>query len=157
MKKVRENVFETNSSSTHSLTIGRTKGKDYTQPGKFLKIRWFDEEETLTTLEEKVSYLVSHIASWYKWNAPSYEDLIEEIKENYDFKRIERYVKEKYDKEIVFPEKYNGDLEDIVEINHQLQSWNHQINEVLDDLISWDRDLLDEVLQDGKDITFGRD
>lgn len=157
MKKVRENVFETNSSSTHSLTIGRTKGKDYTQPGKFLKIRWFDEEETLTTLEEKVSYLVSHIASWYKWNAPSYEDLIEEIKENYDFKRIERYVKEKYDKEIVFPEKYNGDLEDIVEINHQLQSWNHQINEVLDDLINWDRDLLDEVLQDGKDITFGRD
>lgn len=157
MKKVRENVFETNSSSTHSLTIGRAKGKDYTQPGKFLKIRWFDEEETLTTLEEKVSYLVSHIASWYKWNAPSYEDLIEEIKENYDFKRIERYVKEKYDKEIVFPEKYNGDLEDIVEINHQLQSWNHQINEVLDDLISWDRDLLDEVLQDGKDITFGRD
>ena len=61
MKKVRENVFETNSSSTHSLTVGRTKGNNYTQPGKFLKIRWFDEEETLTTLEEKVSYLVSHM------------------------------------------------------------------------------------------------
>ena len=104
-----------------------------------------------------MSYLVSHIASWYKWNVPSYEALIEEIKDNWDFKRIENYVKEKYNKEIVFPEKYDGELEDIVEINHQLQSWNHRIDEILDDLITWDRDLLDEVLQDGKDIVFGRD
>lgn len=157
MKKIRNNVFETNSSSTHALTLGRPLGKDYVSPGKYLKIKWFDEEETLTTLEEKVSYLVSHIASWYKWNVPSYEDLIEEIKDNWDFKRIENYVKEKYNKEIVFPEKYDGELEDIVEINHQLQSWNHRIDEILDDLITWDRDLLDEVLQDGKDIVFGRD
>lgn len=157
MKKIRKDVFETNSSSTHALTLGRPLGKDYVSPGKYLKIKWFDEEETLTTLEEKVSYLVSHIASWYKWNAPSYETLIEEIKDNWDFKRIENYVKEKYNKEIVFPEKYDGELEDIVEINHQLQSWNHRIDEILDDLITWDRDLLDEVLQDGKDIVFGRD
>ena len=27
MKKSRNNVFETNSSSTHSLTLGRTLGK----------------------------------------------------------------------------------------------------------------------------------
>lgn len=157
MKKIRKDVFETNSSSTHALTLGRPLGKDYVSPGKYLKIKWFDEEETLTTLEEKVSYLVSHIASWYKWNVPSYEALIEEIKDNWDFKRIENYVKEKYNKEIVFPEKYDGELEDIVEINHQLQSWNHRIDEILDDLITWDRDLLDEVLQDGKDIVFGRD
>lgn len=157
MKKVRENVFETNSSSTHSLTVGRTKGNNYTQPGKFLKIRWFDEEETLTTLEEKVSYLVSHIASWYKWNAPSYEALIEEIKDNWDFKRIERFIKENYNKEIVFPEKYDGALEDIVEINHQLQSWNHRLDEVLEELVDYERDYLAEVLQDGQDIEFGRD
>ena len=157
MKKVRENVFETNSSSTHSLTVGRTKGNDYTQPGKFLKIRWFDEEETLTTLEEKVSYLVSHIASWYKWNAPSYEALIEEIKDNWDFKRIERFIKENYNKEIVFPEKYDGALEDIVEINHQLQSWNHRLDEVLEELVDYERDYLAEVLQDGQNIEFGRD
>lgn len=157
MKKVRENVFETNSSSTHSLTVGRTKGNNYTQPGKFLKIRWFNEEETLTTLEEKVSYLVSHIASWYKWNAPSYEALIEEIKDNWDFKRIERFIKENYNKEIVFPEKYDGALEDIVEINHQLQSWNHRLDEVLEELVDYERDYLAEVLQDGQDIQFGRD
>ena len=157
MKKVRENVFETNSSSTHSLTVGRTKGNNYTQPGKFLKIRWFDEEETLTTLEEKVSYLVSHIASWYKWNAPSYEALIEEIKDNWDFKRIERFIKENYNKEIVFPEKYDGALEDIVEINHQLQSWNHRLDEVLEELVDYERDYLAEVLQDGQDLEFGRD
>lgn len=157
MKKIRKDVFETNSSSTHALTLGRPLGKNYVSPGKYLKIKWFDEEETLTTLEEKVSYLVSHIASWYKWNAPSYEALIEEIKDNWDFKRIERFIKENYNKEIVFPEKYDGALEDIVEINHQLQSWNHRLDEVLEELVDYERDYLAEVLQDGQDIEFGRD
>lgn len=156
MKRIRKETFETNSSSTHALTLGRTLGKDYVSPGKYLKIRWFDEETTLTTLEEKVSYLVSHIASWYKYNAPSYEALIEEIQENWDFKRIEGFVKENYDKEIVFP-KYKGELEDLVEINHQLTSWNHCLDEVLEDLVNYERDYLAEVLQDGQDIEFGRD
>ena len=45
MKKIRKDVFETNSSSTHALTLGRPLGKDYVSPGKYLKIKWFDEEE----------------------------------------------------------------------------------------------------------------
>ena len=101
MKKIRKNVFETNSSSTHALTVGRVLGEDYVPYGNNLKIKWFDEEETLTTLKEKVSYLVSHIASWYVYNAENYEDLIEQVKENWDFKRIENYVWEKYGKKIV--------------------------------------------------------
>ena len=32
MKKIRNNVFETNSSSTHSLTIGRTVDKNDYEP-----------------------------------------------------------------------------------------------------------------------------
>lgn len=156
MKKIRNNVFETNSSSTHSLTIGRALGKDYVPYGKNLKIKWFDEESTLTTLQEKVSYLVSHIASWYVYNAEDYEDLIEQVKDNWDFKRIERYVKENFDKDIVFP-KYDGDIEDMIEINHQLISWNHSIDEVIEDMLTEERDYLGEVLQDGKDIKFGRD
>lgn len=156
MKKTRNNVFETNSSSTHSLTMGRPLGNDYIPYGKNLKIRWFDEEHTLTTLVDKVSYLVSHIASWYIYNAEDYEDLIEQVKDNWDFKRIEGYVKEHYDKDIVFP-KYDGDIEDMIEINHQLVSWNHDINEVIEDMLNEERDYLAEVLQDGKDIEFGRD
>ena len=156
MKKIRKNVFETNSSSTHALTLGRTLGKDYVSPGKYLKIRWFDEETTLTTLEEKVSYLVSHIASWYKWNAPSYEALIEEVKENWDFKRIERFVKENYDKEIVFPKEYKGNLEDIVLINHQLVDWD-DLDDLLRDIYSYDHDYLDEVLSPSTVIEIGRD
>lgn len=156
MKKIRNSVFETNSSSTHALTIGRTLGKNYAPFGDNIKIRWFDEEETLTTLEEKVSYLVSHIASWYQYNAEDYEDLIEQVKNNWDFKRIEQYVSDNYGKRIVFP-KYDGDVENLTEINHQLISWNHSLSEVLEDLVDEERDLLAEVLQDGKDIEFGRD
>ncbi|MCI6457117.1 MAG: hypothetical protein MSA56_05320 [Clostridium sp.] len=156
MKKIRKNVFETNSSSTHALTVGRVLGEDYVPYGNNLKIRWFDEEETLTTLKDKVSYLVSHIASWYVYNAEDYEDLIEQVKENWDFKRIENYVWEKYGKKIVFPE-YKGSLEDMVEINHQLVSWGHNLDEVLEDIVNEERDYLAEVLEDGKDIEFGRD
>lgn len=156
MKKIRKNVFETNSSSTHALTVGRVLGEDYVPYGNNLKIRWFDEEETLTTLKDKVSYLVSHIASWYVYNAEDYEDLIEQVKENWDFKRIENYVWEKYGKKIVFPE-YKGSLEDMIEINHQLVAWNHNLDEVLEDIVNEERDYLAEVLEDGKDIEFGRD
>lgn len=156
MEKIRQGVFETNSSSTHSLTIGKKLEKNYLPYGNNLKIRWFDEEETLTTLQEKVSYLVSHIASWYKYNAENYEDLLDEIKSNYDFKRIEKYVLNTYGKKIVFPE-YEGSVEDVVEINHQLTAWNNTLDEVLEDLIDEPRDYLAEVLEDGKIIEFGRD
>lgn len=158
MKKIRENVFETNSSSTHSLTIGNKTRDNYVPFGKNLKIKWFEYEEPLTTLEEKVSYLVSHIASWYVYNATDYEDLLDQIRNNWDFKKIEAFIKDNYDKEIVFP-KYDNDvdIEDLICINHQLTSWNHSIDEVLDDLVNYDRDLLAEVLQNGNDIVFGRD
>ncbi len=159
MKKIRNNVFETNSSSTHSLTIGRTVDKnDYEPFGKNLKIRWIntDDETVLVTLTDKVSYLVSHIASWYKYNAEDYDDLLKQVQDNWDFKRLRDYVYDRYGKEIVFP-KYTGDIEDIVEINHQLVSYEHDLQEVMEDMITYDLNLFDEVLQNGKDIVFGRD
>jgi len=45
----------------------------------------------------------------------------------------------------------------MIEINHQLISWNHSIDEVIEDMLTEERDYLGEVLQDGKDIEFGRD
>lgn len=157
MKVVRDNIFETNSSSTHSLVVNNMKSDDYVPYGDTLKIRFFDEENSCATLVDKVSYLVSHIISWYKYNAEDYEDLIRQVKEDYQFKRIEYYVQERYKKRIVFPEKYDGDLEEIVEINHQLQSWDHSLDEILEDIVDEDRDYLEEVLSPDKTIIFGRD
>ena len=159
MKKIRRETFETNSSSTHALSIGKKLDNDYTPFGDTLKIYWMntDDESVLNTLKEKVSYLVSHIASWYKYDVENYDELLEQIKSNYDFHMLEDFVKIKYNKQIVFPKTYEGDIEDIVNINHQLTSWNHSLTEILEDIVDEDRDYLAEVLEDGNNIVFGRD
>ena len=158
-KKIRRETFETNSSSTHALSIGKKLDNDYTPFGDTLKIYWMntDDESVLNTLEEKVSYLVSHIASWYKYDVENYDELLEQIKSNYDFHMLEDFVKIKYNKQIVFPKTYEGDIEDIVNINHQLTSWNHSLTEILEDIVDKDRIYLAEVLEDGNNIVFGRD
>ena len=158
MKVLRQSIFETNSSSTHSLVMKNSNiESDYLPFGDTLKIEFFDEERPLTTLKEKVSYLVSHIVSWYKYDAEDYEELIRQVRENYDFKRIASYVEEKFHKKIVFPKEYKGDLDDIVTINHQLISWDRNIEEVLQDIVNNDRDYLAEVLNPDTIIEFGRD
>lgn len=159
MKTIRNFTFETNSSSTHALSIGNKLNNDYAPFGDTLKIYWMntDDESVLNTLKEKVSYLVSHIASWYKYDAEDYDELLEQIKNNYDFRTLENFVKTKYNKQIVFPKTYKGDIEDIVNINHQLTSWNHSLTEILEDIVDEDRDYLAEVLEDGNNIVFGRD
>lgn len=159
MKKIRRETFETNSSSTHALSIGKKLDNDYTPFGDTLKIYWMntDDESVLNTLKEKVSYLVSHIASWYKYDVEDYDELLEQIKSNYDFHMLEDFVKIKYNKQIVFPKTYEGDIEDIVNINHQLTSWNHSLTEILEDIVGEDGNYLAEVLEDGNNIVFGRD
>lgn len=158
MKVLRQGIFETNSSSTHSLVMKNSNIEaDYLPFGDTLKIEFFDEEKPLATLKEKVSYLVSHIVSWYKYDAENYEELIRQVRENYDFKRIASYVEEQFHKRIVFPKEYKGDLDDIVTINHQLISWDRDIEEVLQDIVNNDRDYLAEVLNPDAIIEFGRD
>lgn len=156
MKNIRENTFETNSSSTHSLTYIR-KQENYLPKGDELKIRFIDtdEEFSLSTLEDKVSYLVAHIIDKYKWDEQSYGELIERVANNYDYKMLEDYVWEHYKKRIVFPEKYNGDIEDIVQINHQLIE--SDFSEVLRMICDEDRDYLGEIFDENKCIEIGRD
>lgn len=159
MKTIRNYTFETNSSSTHALSVGKKLNNDYTPIGDALEIYWMntDNESVLNTLKEKVSYLVSHIASWYKYDVEDYDELLERIKSNYDFCTLESFVRNKYNKQIVFPKTYKGDIENIVDINHQLTSWNHSLMEILEDIVNEDRNYLTEVLEDGNDIVFGRD
>ena len=156
MRTIREDTFETNSSSTHSLAYIR-KQENYLPEGNELKIRFIDtdEEFVLSTLEDKVSYLVAHIINKYKWDEQSYGELIERVTNNYDYKMLEDYIWEHYKKRIVFPEKYNGDIEDIVQINHQLIE--SDFSEVLRMICDENRDYLGEIFDENKCIEFGRD
>lgn len=158
MKIVRQSVFETNSSSTHSLTFNNSENYKFLSPNNKLVIEFIntDEGDCYATLKEKVSYLVSQIINKYKYNAWDYQDLINNVEENWDFKRLKEYVKGKYGKEIVFPKEYKGNLEDIVLINHQLVDWN-DLDDLLRDIYSYDHDYLDEVLSPSTVIEIGRD
>lgn len=158
IRKSRNGVFETNSSSTHALVYNSKENYDFLSPSSQLIINFVDTDDDTTydTLREKVSYLVSQIINNYKDNVLSYKDLIEEVEGNYDFQRIKKYVKERYDKDIVFPEKYEGDLDYIVNINHQLTDW-HDLDELLTEIVTYDHVLLDEVLSPSSSIEIGHD
>ena len=158
MKKIRNKIFETNSSSTHSLSYcGNVNLDTYTPVGDKIVIEFINTDDggTFTTLKRKVSYLVSHIVNNYKYNCLDYKDLVEQVSNSYDFKRISNYVKNKYGKEVVFPKEYKGDIDEIVYINHQLLERN--LDGVLADLITEERDYLAEVLDPTQVIELGHD
>lgn len=156
MRLCRYNIFETNSSSTHDLVVANTH-EDYLPPNSTILIRFINTDDDIyyRTLQDKVSYLVSHIVNNYKYNAATYEDLIEDVKESYDFRKLDDYVFDHYGKRIVFPEKYDFDLDDIVYINHQLHEFN--LSDVLEDLVCPRHELLDIVLNPDKAISIGHD
>ena len=159
MKKIRTGVFETNSSSTHSLTYyGDKENYNFLAPNSKLLIEFIDTDDwnCLSTLQEKVSYLVSQIINKYKYQAVDYEDLIHEVSNDWGFIRVKDFVKKKYGKEIVFPKSYKGTLEDIVLINHQLVDW-HDFNDLLKDIYCYDHDLLEDILANNTVIELDRD
>lgn len=65
MKKVRKNVFETNSSSTHSICIA--KNVEYDIPEKlYLELGDFGwEQNTLNSTSEKASYLYTGLVNYF--------------------------------------------------------------------------------------------
>lgn len=158
MKKIRNKTFETNSSSTHSLSYcGNVNLDTYTPVGDKIVIEFINTDDggTFTTLKRKVSYLVSHIINNYRYDCVDYTDLVEQVSNSYDFKRIANYVKNKYGKEVVFPKEYKGDIDEIVYINHQLLERN--LDGVLVDLVTEERDYLAEVLDPTQVIELGHD
>lgn len=158
MKTIRENVFETNSSSTHTLVYSETANVDgYVPKSDKVIVNFIDtnDEHILYSLRDKVSYLVSHIINTYKWDCESYEDLKEQVERCYDFQRIAEHVKQTYGKEVVLPKTYSGYLEDIVSINHQL--YNSNLDGVLEDLVEHNFDYLAEVLAPNQVIEIGHD
>lgn len=158
-QKIRKRTFETNSSSTHSLVVTNELKDKYMPLTDTIMIRWIntDEETSLSTLRDKISYLVSHIAYWYKNDVYDYDELIWRIKNDENYKTIEEYVSEKYGKLIQFPEKYNGEIDEVVNINHQLVPYVNNLEVILEDIINPKNNYLEEVLEDGRTIEFDRD
>ena len=156
MKKIRNNVFETNSSSTHCLTTVKRNDNYVPQSSKIVvEFISTDDYYSLSSLKEKVSYLVSYIIREYQYDVRNYRELVEEIEEDDNFKRIVKYVMDRYGKEVVLPEDYEGDIEYITEINHQLIC--SDFNAFLRDICDEDRNYLAEILEEDKIIEFGRD
>lgn len=168
MKAIRQETFETNSSSTHSLAIKTYKEK-YLSPSSTLVVDFINTDDctVLSTLKEKVSYLVSQIIDKYKYNVYDYNDLKEQVESDYDFKRIADYVMEHFGKKVVLPKSYKvhdyvdedgetyNDLDEIVNINHQIRCTS--LEGLLENLVTEHHDLLDDVLSENTLIEFGRD
>lgn len=117
MKQIRKNVFETNSSSVHSLSISGKDNYDYTQLdnyieedyghngyGKYLKINfetfgWYwDSELDENSAIAKLEYILTAITCFqgYNINWSSREDkekAIKEVMESDDFQKFEDDVK----------------------------------------------------------------
>ena len=64
MKKIRNNVFETNSSSTHSITVGENKNGEY----------------DILPIEEKLAYMIRCLVC-YDFNEKNLQDKIKPIQE----------------------------------------------------------------------------
>ena len=86
MKTIRNNVFETNSSSTHSLCIGcgekefPTLNKNGNVEIRLSTYGW--EEDVYYDLEDRMSYVFSYLYDTREYHEDLFEELINYIKEN---------------------------------------------------------------------------
>lgn len=135
MKLIRNGVFETNSSSAHSLAYKNTVLRDYNYKPKndlcftvkelYLTKKpkeyemysymplYFDEYgwgfDVLSSPAEKLSYLMSSVYQYKTWGV---------IKEDPFFKQVIQWLNE-LDIVVNFPEQYGDSSEVDAEINHQ--------------------------------------
>lgn len=69
MIKVRQGVFETNSSSTHSITMCKTSDFEDWKAGKlylFINKYWWETDIDYTGFETGKFYPVEKVKAWYK-------------------------------------------------------------------------------------------
>lgn len=134
--QIRKNVFETNSSSTHAVSIFR--GSNYSIPEKIVirpgEFGW--DCETFSDPESKLAYLYTWILN--KCKSYEYNEVTEKIDDHYDYKKLKDYqyrIKSKLleagVKEVEF-EKCNGWFEDGY-IDHSEDLYNEDLEAILED------------------------
>lgn len=82
MKVIRLGVFETNSSSTHTMVIMSEEEYDKWKKGELLKYRWEDKFITKEENDEIIKRLVEDYAKEY--NIPVEDVDIDDLKYEYD-------------------------------------------------------------------------
>lgn len=126
MKTVRNNVFETNSSSTHSITVCEDNGK-YKEnlPIKVNPI-WYGEFgwefEVWGTIEEKLAYMIRCLVC-YDYNKDNLQDKIRPIQErlhnlgiDFELPTYEEYM----DGYVDHADWYQDEIEDIYKDDNTL-------------------------------------
>lgn len=73
MKQIRQNVFETNSSSTHSLTIVALEDFEKWKNGELLYDRWNDKFVEVPSNEEEVDEDFETYSSWENKDMETFE------------------------------------------------------------------------------------
>ena len=106
MKQIRVGVFETNSSSTHSLTIVSKEEYEKFKSGDFV---WNKDFSKLQSLEDAKKELIKERKKWdedFEETPENVEELLEETTETYDnfgsdYETFKREYKTKSGEEIV--------------------------------------------------------
>lgn len=92
-KTIRSNVFETNSSSVHTLSIDSSGMEPCNIPRTddnrlIVDFGVFDKEGVFSSQQDKLSYLIT--CMWY--NCGGFDGTEEEVRQNYVFKYVEEAV-----------------------------------------------------------------
>jgi hypothetical protein len=133
-RTIRQNVFETNSSSTHSLSISNINNIDNTIKDKYLKLNLFlrfDEfgwgYDNLETPQDKLTYILTMITNnnFNRYN-DNEGDIKERLLELDVYKRVNNVVKKYTGKDIYT----DINIKDFGHIDHQS---NDILDEWLDD------------------------
>ena len=100
MKKIRQNVFETNSSSVHSLVISSEGLEpsnlkiDPKTDHVIVNTQYFGKEYNIySTQEDKLSYLITYIITALQYKYDNQEILEVELFKDYRFIYIENIIK----------------------------------------------------------------
>lgn len=123
MKQIRQGVFETNSSSTHSVTISNA-GDKYWMPKYLPKIEFGEygwEKRTYTDYTDKLSYVITMISSKYElWRGLSDDSAKEEFLKTQHFLWLKDMVKDYCGLDLEV--RFMGDYYPLGYIDHQSEN-----------------------------------
>lgn len=108
MIKIRGSLFETNSSSMHSLVLFSNREDEKIEVVSHIDLRISKVRDELETFEEKASFIYQFIPCedenrFLKWFEKKYGEA-----EDWEYRFTEEYIKEAYSKDSDFVEFYNS-------------------------------------------------